>query len=177
RRSFRLTPPFLFELFEVLAPAIAEDAAKEAERAQKEEQRIVAADLSSQYQRVKAGIDVDIANVNLAIADLKVSLAQLKARPETTAKLARADTLIRDRADLRIEIRQIKLQIEEIKLEIISADEDYDPTRALIITQELKINIADLNTEIETFTADVIELDQQIGSIARGDEYLNILID
>jgi hypothetical protein len=50
-----------------------EEAVLEAERAQKEAERLRTAKLASKYQKDKAGLDVTIAEARLAIADLKVS--------------------------------------------------------------------------------------------------------
>ena len=87
---------------------IAEDAAKEAERAQKEEQRLIEADLSSEYQRIKAGIDVDIAAVKLAIADIKLALWDVEAPAEI-------DAMKKEQLELKDIIAMLQLQKAEVK--------------------------------------------------------------
>jgi len=89
---------------------IAEDAAIEAERAQKEEQRLVDADLSSEYQRIKAGIDVQIAAVKLAIADIKLALWDIKIPAEI-------DAMKKEQLELKDIIAELQLQKAEVKYE------------------------------------------------------------
>jgi len=87
---------------------IAEDAAKEAERAQKEEQRLIEADLSSEYQRIKAGIDVQIAAVRLAIADIKLALWDVEG-------VAEIDAMKKEQLELKDIIAELQLQKAQVK--------------------------------------------------------------
>jgi len=87
---------------------IADEAAKEAERAQKEEQRIIAADRASEYQTVKAGIDVQIAAVKLAIADIKLALWDIK---ETSI----IDDMKKEQVYLKDIIAELQLEKAEVK--------------------------------------------------------------
>jgi hypothetical protein len=87
---------------------IAEEAAVEAERAQKEEQRLAAADLSDEYQRIKAGIDVDIAAVKLAIADNKLAMWDIE-------EPAEVDAVKKEQLELKDIIAQLQLQKAQVK--------------------------------------------------------------
>jgi hypothetical protein len=85
---------------------IQEDARKEAERAQKEQDRLIASDKAEKYQLDKADIDVQIALRRLDIADLKVAIS-------TTD----------DPLDAREFAGRIKLRLKEIaELNVIKAN-------------------------------------------------------
>ena len=90
----------------------AELAAKEAERAQIEQERAAASEVTSQYQKDKAEIDLQIALVRLEIADLRVA------------------TNATDEADLKTEYaeRVLGLKVTIAKLQVEKADLKVDLT-------------------------------------------------
>lgn len=88
---------------------VLEEAKIEAERAQREQERLRTARLASDYQRGKAGLDVTIAQARLAIADLKVAIHDL----EEPA----------DQADNKVRQDEIKAIIAAVQLE--KAEQTY----------------------------------------------------
>jgi len=89
---------------------IAEKAAKEAERAQKEQERILKAEYATAYQKIKAGMDVEIAAIRLEMADIKLAMNYMvDPKDIDTAKIA-LDALRRDIADLQLGKAEIKVE-------------------------------------------------------------------
>jgi len=91
---------------------IAEELALEMERTQKEQQRLETAGLASNYQIIKAGIDVEIAALRLQIADIKLALHQIT----DSAEIAEAKMFI---TQLKDDIAFAQLAKSQIKYEYL----------------------------------------------------------
>ncbi len=89
----------------------AELAAKEAERAQIEQERAAASQVTSQYQKDKAEIDLRIALVRLEIADLRVAT---NATDDGDLKTEYAERIL----DLKSTIAQLQVQKADLKVDL-----------------------------------------------------------
>ncbi len=91
---------------------IAEDATKEVERAQKEQERLAVAILVGDYQKDKAGFDLEIAEAKLAIADMKLALhADIDAEQKAQLK-EDMDSVRVFIAERQVDKAQIRLDLE-----------------------------------------------------------------
>ncbi len=91
---------------------ITEDATKEVERAQKEQDRLLASDIVDAYLKEKAGFDLEIAKSVLAIADLKLSLHDLDDAEQIAQAKEQMDRVRVYIAEVRVVKSQIKLELE-----------------------------------------------------------------
>lgn len=87
---------------ERLDQRVVESAAREAERAQKEEERILKAEQATTYQKIKAGMDVEIAALRLQIADIKLAMNYMVAPSDVE--------------QAKTDIKQLKVFIAEANL-------------------------------------------------------------
>ena len=89
----------------------AELTAKEAERAQIEQERAAASDRTSQYQKDKADLDLQIALVRLELADLKVA-SNATDDPDLKAEYAERSL------DLKVTIRQLQVDKADLRVDL-----------------------------------------------------------
>jgi len=89
---------------------VAEDAAKAVERAQKEQERIEKAEYATVYQRIKASMDVEIADIKLQIADIKLAVNYMVDVSEKKAAKTAILTLKTDIASWNLAKAEIKMQ-------------------------------------------------------------------
>ncbi|GAI46556.1 unnamed protein product, partial [marine sediment metagenome] len=89
---------------------VAEDAAKDLERTQKEQERVEKADFASIYQRTKAAMDVEIAAIKLQIADIKLAINYMT----EAANIGTAKTTI---LELKSDIAAWQLAKAEIRMD------------------------------------------------------------
>lgn len=104
---------------ERLDQRVVEDAAKAIERAQKEQERIEKAEYATSYQRLKAGMDVEIAVIKLQIADIKLAMNYMK----VDADIAEGKENI---LALKSDIASWNLSKAEIKLAFIEGPEEEE---------------------------------------------------
>lgn len=95
---------------ELLDQQISEKASKELERTQKEQERIEKAEYATQYQRLKAAMDVEIAAIRLEMADLKLAMNYMLTDEEKTQAAETVMILKRDIADWNLAKAEIKYQ-------------------------------------------------------------------
>ena len=89
---------------------VAEDAAKDFERTQKEQERVEKAEFASVYQRMKASMDVEISAIKLQIADIKLAVNYMT----VAADIGTAKTVI---LELKADIAAWQLAKAEIRME------------------------------------------------------------
>jgi len=93
-----------------LDQSIAEDKQADIERAQKEQERLVMAGKATTYQQRKADLDVQIAELQLQIADIKVALHSItdaNEKAEANAAILETKSMI---AGLQVEKAQIRVE-------------------------------------------------------------------
>lgn len=90
-------------------------AAKEVERTQKEQERLYTAQIRSDYQITAADIDQEIAQVRLAIADIKVALLQELPDEQAEELVVRMVELRRYIVALQLEKAGTRLDYEELR--------------------------------------------------------------
>lgn len=88
---------------------VADDAAKDLERTQKEQERIEKAAFATIYQRTKAAMDVEIAGIKLQIADIKLAVNYMVDAADI--KLAKESIIA-----LKVDIADWNLAKAEIKM-------------------------------------------------------------
>lgn len=91
---------------------IAEDATKEAERAQKEQERLELSDVVSVYQKEKSTLDLRIAEASLAIADMKLALHDVVDAEQKAQLKEEMDVMRVVIAERRVDKAQIRLDLE-----------------------------------------------------------------
>jgi hypothetical protein len=93
---------------ELLDQEISEEKTKELERAQKEQERIEKAEYATAYQRIKAGMDVEIAAIRLQIADIKLAMNYEEDPTALEAMVIQIVELKKEIADWNLAKSQIK---------------------------------------------------------------------
>lgn len=91
---------------------IAEDATKEAERAQKEQERLALSEVVGEYQKEKSTLDLRIAEASLAIADKKLALHDVVDAEEKAQLKEEMDEMRVIIAERRVDKAQIRLELE-----------------------------------------------------------------
>ncbi len=149
---------------------LSEEATREAERAQKEQERIQAADLKTAYQTAKVAIDVQIADARREIADIKLVLHQVEKTVFVEGQMVKLSDLINRKTGLRLTIARIKRDVQELKYDIgllgvdILSDEGREALDQRIIALELE--------ELDTKAAIPLVLQDLKVQVARANELI-----
>lgn len=167
-----------------------EAARKEEEAARKEQEALVLRTVKSAYQIAKANIDVDITELQTAIAETQMALRARSLRYERELDLARRITSITklkeqsatDIAALRTEIKvldvtlagvsesiaNIEEQIADVKLRSTPAPRKLSPGERAMAIRDREVTIAELRETIDLAQTEIKAIELAIVEAAEG---------
>ncbi|KKL51329.1 hypothetical protein LCGC14_2296590, partial [marine sediment metagenome] len=177
---------------------IVESAAKEAERALKEQERLDRSTIKTVYQTEKAALDVLIADANRETADIKLVLNRYRISPDIMRQLEQTEDLRVSRSNLKLNIQSLKREIEELKFDVglLSVDvlsdegllaleqralalelEEIELEQAIpLILQDLKVRISEINELVSARQLSLEKIDTQIGRVIRSRDILDLQV-
>lgn len=149
-------------------------AAKEAERAQADMERLDKSKLSSAYQKAKAKKDLDIAQARAEITDIDIALHTKLSSDDLLNIKKRQDLLRLDIQNLQASIAELKAEDTSLLIELPSLTVQSDLDAVTLRRSEIKQEIVDMNVIIQQNEADITLLENTLHGALSDDDILTL---